>query len=105
MADKTVTKRDLAKALAGKQDLTQMRAAQIIQSLLDEIADELSAGNRLELRDFGVLEPRLRKGRKARNPRTNEPVYAEQKATVRFKVGKKMDKRLQNCLDSLKENQ
>lgn len=103
MANKTVTKRDLSKAVAKKHNIVQAEAKEIIQTLLDQIVEEISKGNRLELRDFGVFEPRARAPRKARNPRTNEPVQVEPKTVIGFKAGKKMSECAQSALDKLQK--
>ncbi len=101
MAARTVTKKDLAKAVAKRHDMTHMEAGDIIKSVFDQIIEELGSGNRLELRDFGVFEPRTKRGRKARNPRTGETVYTEDGVAVRFKTGKKMGEAVQECLGRL----
>jgi nucleoid DNA-binding protein len=66
----------------------------VIQQFLDEIVAELGKGNRLEFRDFGVFETKLRKARKAQNPKTLMPVAVPEKRTVKFKVGRLMKQRL-----------
>jgi integration host factor subunit beta len=66
----------------------------VVQQFLDEIVAELGRGNRLEFRDFGVFETKLRKARKAQNPKTLEPVAVPEKRTVKFKVGRLMKQRL-----------
>ena len=58
--------------------------------------NELGKGNRLEFRDFGVFETKIRKARKAQNPKTLEPVEVPEKRTVKFKVGRLMKQRLAN---------
>ena len=60
----------------------------IIQAFLDETVKELSKGNRLEFRDFGIFETRTRAARIAQNPRTLEPVDVPAKQTVKFKPGR-----------------
>ena len=51
-------------------------------------------GNRLEFRDFGVFETKVRKARKAQNPKTLAPVEVPEKRTVKFKVGRLMKQTL-----------
>ena len=63
---------------------------------LDEIIGELAQGNRIELRDFGVLEIRQRAARKARNPRTGAVAFVPAKNVVVFKVGKLMREKVGN---------
>ena len=67
---------------------------QVIQSFLDGIIDELGKGNRLEFRDFGVLESKSRAARIAQNPKTLERVSVPAKKTVKFKVGRLLKERL-----------
>ena len=52
--------------------------------------EEVGKGNRLEFRDFGVFEVRIRGPRQAQNPKTLAPVMVEERRTVKFKVGRKM---------------
>jgi nucleoid DNA-binding protein len=66
----------------------------VVQQFLDEIINELGQGNRLEFRDFGVFETKVRKARKAQNPKTLEPVEVPEKRTVKFKVGRLMKQKL-----------
>src|SRR5213075_3281044 len=47
-----------------------------------------------EFRDFGVFETKIRKARKAQNPKTLEPVAVPEKRTVKFKVGRLMKQKL-----------
>lgn len=84
------TKRELVKRIAKitgeKQDVTK----EIIQTFLDQIIDELSIGNRLEFREFGVFDIVHKKPRIARNPRTGATVSVPAKRMVHFKVGRMM---------------
>jgi DNA-binding protein HU-beta/integration host factor subunit beta len=72
----------------------RVQVKRVVQQFLDEIVDELGKGNRLEFRDFGVFETKLRKARRAQNPKTLAPVQVPEKRTVKFKVGRLMKKRL-----------
>lgn len=91
----TVTKRELVQRIAEKTGVQQISAKEVIQSFLDEIINELSKGNRLEFRDFGVFEPKSKAHRVARNPRTGDKVEVPQKTTVKFKVGRLMKSKIQ----------
>ena len=71
-----------------------MQVKKVVQQFLDEIVNELGKGNRLEFRDFGVFETKIRKARKAQNPKTLEPVAVPEKRTVKFKVGRLMKQKL-----------
>ena len=58
----------------------------IIQRFLDEIIGELTDGNRLEFREFGVFEVRTRAARIAQNPRTLEKVMVPANTTAEVRV-------------------
>ncbi len=90
----TITKKDLIDRIADRTGSKRVVVKRIIQSFLDDIINELSKGNRLEFRDFGVFECRIRAARTAQNPKTLERVEVPEKRTVKFKVGRVMKMRL-----------
>jgi integration host factor subunit beta len=90
----TITKKELIDRIADTAAAKRVQVKKIVQQFLDEIVAELGKGNRLEFRDFGVFETKLRKARKAQNPKTLEPVEVPEKRTVKFKVGRLMKQRL-----------
>ncbi len=90
----TITKKELIDRIAESSNSKRVQVKRVVQQFLDEIVNELGKGNRLEVRDFGVFETKLRKARKAQNPKTLEPVAVPEKRTVKFKVGRLMKQRL-----------
>ncbi len=90
----TITKKELIDRIAESSGQKRVQVKKVVQQFLDEIVNELGKGNRLEFRDFGVFETKLRKARKAQNPKTLEPVAVPEKRTVKFKVGRLMKQRL-----------
>jgi integration host factor subunit beta len=90
----TVTKKELIDRIAVRTGLKRVHVKRVVQQFLDSVVNELGKGNRLEFRDFGVFETRVRKARKAQNPKTLEPVTVPEKRTVKFKVGRLMKQRL-----------
>ena len=90
----TITKKELIDRIADTSAHRRVQVKKIVQQFLNEIENELGKGNRLEFRDFGVFETKLRKARKAQNPKTLEPVEVPEKRTVKFKVGRLMKQRL-----------
>jgi nucleoid DNA-binding protein len=86
-----VTKKEIVKQISEDTGLTQLQAKKIVQMTFDAIIDTLVRESRIELRNFGVFEVKLRKARKARNPRTNEDVHVGPKNVVTFQPGKKME--------------
>jgi integration host factor subunit beta len=90
----TVTKKELIDRIADKVNDRRVQVKRVIQEFLDEVIDELAKGNRLEFRDFGVFECKVRKARKAQNPKTLAPVAVPEKRTVKFKVGRLMKQKM-----------
>lgn len=90
----TVTKKDLIDQIADDEGCKRVLVKRVIQRFLDAIVEELGKGNRLEFRDFGVFESKLRAPRQAQNPKTLDKVQVPSRRTVKFKVGRVMKIRL-----------
>lgn len=96
----TVTKKEMVDRIADRTKSKRVVVKQIVQSFLDEIIAELGQGNRLEFRDFGVFETKMRAARMAQNPKTLERVQVPPKRTVKFKVGRLMKVELQKGMNA-----
>lgn len=90
----TICKRANDEKLIPKHNLTQLATKEIVQWTFEAIIDTLVSEGRIELRNFGVFEVKQRKPRKARNPRTGDPVEVEAKNVVTFQPGKTMEERV-----------
>jgi nucleoid DNA-binding protein len=89
-----VTKKEIVKAISEEIGLTQLQTKEIVQKTFDAIINTLVSEGRIELRNFGVFEVKKRAARKARNPRTGDPVDVAEKFVVTFKPGKEMEERV-----------
>jgi nucleoid DNA-binding protein len=68
---------------------------EVVQKTLDYIAEAVAKGRKVELRNFGVFEVKVRKARVGRNPNAPErDVPIPQRAVVKFKPGKEMRERV-----------
>ncbi len=90
----TITKKELVDQIAERTQAKRVVVKSVIQAFLDEITTQLCNGNRLEFRDFGVFETRVRAARTAQNPKTLERVEVPAKRTVKFKMGRLMKENL-----------
>ena len=91
----TVTKKELIDRIAERTQAKRILVKHVVQMFLDDVTAELSKGNRLEFRDFGVFEIKTRAARVAQNPKTLERVEVPSKQTVKFKMGRLMRESLQ----------
>jgi DNA-binding protein HU-beta/integration host factor subunit alpha len=90
-----LTKRDLVLDVCKHADLPYKTVDLAIQRLLDKLMEALVSGKKVELRNFGVFDTKLRKERVGRNPKNpNKDVIIPAHAIVRFRAGKQMRKRL-----------
>ena len=90
----TTQKKDIVDRIAKSNQVKNALVKSIVQNFVDEITVELSKGNRLEFRDFGVFEVKERAPRKAQNPKTLEPIDVPAKRSVKFKAGRLMKEKL-----------
>lgn len=85
----------LRSALVAKlqEEFRTLKAADVeraVDVFLDEIAEALAAGGRVELRGFGAFSVRTRDARVGRNPRTGDAVKVDAKKVPFFKPGKEL---------------
>jgi len=99
-----LTKRDIVVAISNQTGMVQSQVFEVVQRTLDHITNSLASNVAVELRNFGVFQPRLTKPRVGRNP--NEPgssFVIPPRATVKFKAGKIMRQRVEKLSRELKE--
>lgn len=84
----------VAKIATLNPHLYQRDVENIVNAILDEIAEALARNDRVELRGFGAFSVKARPARVGRNPRTGEHVPVDGKVVPFFKTGKEMRVRL-----------
>ena len=94
----TYTKRDIAKRLGGKLNLSTRKSLIYSDEVFKVIRDLLCEEKpyiRIEIRNFGVLESKPTKAKpRARNPKTNEEIFVPAHKKTHFKPGKILKKHL-----------
>ncbi len=93
----TITKKVLIDRLAERHGMTQSEVKKLLQDFLDELSNEMIAGNRIEFRDFGVFEVREQAPRRAHNPRTLEQFDIPRRLTVKFKPSQKLKQQFERA--------
>ncbi len=87
----TLTKRDLVLRVCKDTKLSQQQVSDLVQKTLDQIVEALADGEKVELRNFGIFEVRVRRARVARKPTAPEvQVSLPERCVVRFKAGREM---------------
>tara|TARA_Y100001970_G_scaffold140436_1_gene172864 strand:- start:5019 stop:5309 length:291 start_codon:yes stop_codon:yes gene_type:complete len=72
-----------------KKDLNKL-----LDILISEIAKALANGERVELRDVMMFEPKIQKKRVSLNPKTLEKVEVPEKKSIIFRTSKEWKKKL-----------
>ena len=84
-------KRDLVVRISRETGLIQQDVQEIVQKVFDYISEALAQGKKVELRNFGVFEVKVRKARIGRNPKVPEnDIKIPPRTIVKFKPGKEM---------------
>ncbi len=84
----TITKRDLINKIATQTGEKKVVIREAILSLLNIIKEELKAGNRIELRGFGVFKVKKSRGRIAFDFYRKLNISVPARDCVRFKSSK-----------------
>lgn len=74
MADRTVTRAELSEAVYEEVGLSRNESSELVETVLDEIAEALERGDVVKISSFGSFSVRQKGERVGRNPKTGEEV-------------------------------
>lgn len=94
MGGKTVTRADLCEAVYQKVGLSRSESAELVESVLREIADCLVTGESVKLSSFGTFTVRSKTERVGRNPKTGEEVPILPRRVLVFKPSNVLKQRI-----------
>ncbi len=83
-------KQDIIQQVIERTGLPRVKAEAAVDTIFESLKRALAAGERIELRGFGVFNVRPRKTGIGRNPRTGTEVTITPGRAVRFKPGKEL---------------
>ena len=83
-------KQDIVHHVIERTGLPRTKAEAAVDTVFEGLKQALAAGERIELRGFGVFSVRARKTGIGRNPRTGTEVSITPGKAVRFKPGKEL---------------
>jgi integration host factor subunit beta len=96
-----MTKSELIERLTQKQAQLSYKDVELsVKGLLDQMANSLATGERIEIRGFGSFSLHYRPPRIGRNPKTGEAVALSGKYVPHFKPGKELRERVNGGSDS-----
>ena len=90
MEQKSVTRKQIAAAVAEKFGMTKKRSMEIIDFIFDDIAAEMRNGEVVSISNFGKFMTASRGERIGMNPFTGEKVDLDAKILPRFKASKNL---------------
>ncbi|MGQ9674644.1 MAG: HU family DNA-binding protein [Chloroflexota bacterium] len=85
-----LSKNDVAKQVAQRANLSQAKANQAVNAMLDSIAEALGRGEEVRISGFGSFRISERRERMGRHPRTGEPMKIEAARRPTFTPGSRL---------------
>jgi DNA-binding protein HU-beta len=85
-----LTKAELIDKVAERTGASKKETTWIIDAMFGAIAAELKKHEKVQISGFGTFEPRKRKARVGRNPRTQEEIKVAASWSLGFRPGKQL---------------
>ena len=97
MAESTVTRAQLSEAVYQEVGLSRNESAELVENVLDEIADTLVRGEAVKISSFGSFSVRQKGERKGRNPKTGEEVPIKPRRVLVFRASNVLKQRINSA--------
>ena len=98
MSDKTLTRADLVEAVVIKVGLPRHEAAELVETVLQELSSTLARGEQVKLSSFGSFGIREKRQRIGRNPKTGKEVPITPRRVLVFRASNIMKKRIDGTI-------
>lgn len=85
-----MTKADIVENIAEKTGLTKTDTSLVVEGIIETLKEAMVSGDSVEIRGFGTFKIKKRAARRARNPRTGEPVDIPAKYVPAFKPSREL---------------
>jgi len=83
-----MNKGELIDAVAAKAEVSKRDADAIVTAAIEAIMEAVASGDKVSLVGFGSFEPRERKAREGRNPKTGDTLKIPATTVPAFSAGK-----------------
>lgn len=98
MANRTITRADLAEAVYQEVGLSRNESADLVEAILSEISSSLVSGENVKISSFGSFLVRDKGRRIGRNPKTGEEVPIEPRRVLSFRASQVLKDRINASL-------
>jgi DNA-binding protein HU-beta len=89
-----MTKNELAEKIAQSADLGVGQSRDVVEAVIDAVANELAAGGEVALAGFGKFSVSRRAARQGRNPATGAMINIPASNAAKFSAASALKKRL-----------
>ncbi len=93
MSKGKLTKAEIIERIHSVVNVSKKNIHNTLNLFINELKDGLIDDKVIELRGFGTFEIKMRKGRKARNPKTGESVEVHNHGVAVFRPGRELKKK------------
>lgn len=98
MAQRTVTRADLAEAVYAEVGLSRNESADLVEAVLQTVGEALLNGENVKISSFGSFVLRDKGERIGRNPKTGEEVPIEPRRVLVFRASQVLKQRIDSAL-------
>ncbi len=98
MSEKTLTRADLVESVVKTVGLPRHEAAELVETVLQELSAALARGEPVKLSSFGSFGIREKRQRIGRNPKTGEEVPITPRRVLVFRASNIMKKRIDETI-------
>ena len=92
-----MNKKELITSMSEKTELTKKDVESVLNAFIEAVEESLEDGEKVQLTGFGTFEPRERKARIGRNPKTGEEIQIPKTIVPAFKVSKTFKERIKEA--------
>lgn len=103
MSQNTVTRAQLSEAVYQEVGLSRNESAELVESILNEVADALARGEMVKISSFGSFAVRQKGQRVGRNPKTGEEVPILPRRVLVFRASHVLKARINKTLSDLED--
>ena len=91
---KKINKSDFVDLVAEQAHLSKRDARAALDTCFDLIIDALLRGEEVNITNFGVFQPKVRRSREGTHPKKHTPLVIEETRTISFRVAKDLKEKV-----------